>query len=58
METITRTLTEFDRLSKELARLHNEMIEDSIAEVLAWRMYGIDANWYWLQGEFVVEVSI
>lgn len=46
---------------KQLAvaiRMHNEMIEDSIVECLAWRMYGIDANWYYIQGEFTVKVNL
>lgn len=42
----------------EMQRLHAQMVEDSICEVLAWRMFGIDAEFYYIQGEFTVEVNV
>jgi hypothetical protein len=47
----------FDKQIAAANRMMSEMIEESICECLAWRMFGIDANFYWMQGEFVVEVN-
>lgn len=58
MIQVTQSTEAFDKAYRELSRLHNEMIEDSICEVLAWRMYGIDADWHWMQGELVVTVNL
>jgi hypothetical protein len=48
----------FDELFKTFSIKIAQANEMTICEVLAWRMYGVNANWYYLQGEFELRDTV